>query len=64
MFCPLFRRLLLGIAAISSPLFAQTEVRFSTFNLSLNRDAAGQLVSDLKQPAVADPTGNAEARRD
>jgi len=61
--CPLFRRLFLFIAAISSSLFAQTEVRFSTFNLSLNRDAAGQLVSDLKEPAVADPTGNAEARR-
>ena len=59
----LLLRVLFGVAAISSPVFAQTEVRFSTFNLSLNRDSAGQLVSDLKQPALADPAGNPEARR-
>jgi len=62
MFCTLLPRVLFGVA-VSSPVFAQTEVRFSTFNLSLNRDSAGQLVSDLKQPALADPAGNPEARR-
>ncbi len=37
-----------GIAA------AQTPVRFATFNASLNRDASGQLLSDLAQPGIVD----------
>ncbi|MBC8116773.1 MAG: endonuclease/exonuclease/phosphatase family protein [Candidatus Saccharimonas sp.] len=49
--------------AATSPVLAQTDVRFSTFNLSLNRDSAGQLVSDLSQPGLANPAGNTEARR-
>jgi hypothetical protein len=42
---------------------AQAEtVRFATFNASLNRDAAGQLLSDLANPAGADFTTTAGKR--
>jgi len=47
-------------AAFTSSAMAQsgnptaTTVRFATFNASLNRDATGQLLSDLANPAGAD----------
>ena len=59
----------LGAPALTSPAAAgpgkaatakpgkPTEVRFATFNASLNRGTAGQLVADLSTP------GNAQARR-
>ncbi len=37
-------------------------VRFATFNASLNRDASGQLLSDLANPAGADFTSTAGKR--
>ena len=39
-----------GASAAPSP---DREVRFSTFNASLNRSAAGQLVSDLSTPGTS-----------
>jgi phosphodiesterase/alkaline phosphatase D-like protein len=36
---------------------ASTTVRFAQFNASLNRNAEGQLVNDLSNPAVADNRG-------
>lgn len=48
-------------AAFAAPAFAvdsnmSTTVRFATFNASLNRDAAGQLLSDLSNPGGANFT--------
>ena len=37
-----------------------TEIRFATFNASLNRNTAGQLVSDLSTPGNAQASGAAE----
>ncbi len=50
---------LLGVAAPAQAAAAADTVRFATFNASLNRDSAGQLLSDLANPAgggLADPT--------
>ena len=39
---------------------AQTDVRFATFNASLNRSAAGQLIADLSMPANTQARNAAE----
>lgn len=60
-----FSRTLIAAAlsgAFALPAFAQIDVRFATFNASLNRDSSGQLLSDLANPAGAG-TANATARR-
>ncbi|MEO7318736.1 MAG: endonuclease/exonuclease/phosphatase family protein, partial [Chthoniobacteraceae bacterium] len=49
--------------ALAGPVQAQTDVRFATFNLSLNRNAEGQLLSDLANPNFADPNGTTEQTR-
>ena len=41
--------LLLAPAALAAP--KEADVRFATFNASLNRSFAGQLVADLSTPA-------------
>lgn len=41
---------ILGCAMIAAPAHATDSVRFATFNASLNRDATGQLLSDLGNP--------------
>ena len=62
----------LGAPALTSPAAAgpgkaatakpgkPTEVRFATFNASLNRGTAGQLVTDLSAPGNAQASGAAE----
>ncbi len=47
--------LLVGAALCQSQAHAES-VRFATFNASLNRDASGQLLSDLNDPAGANFT--------
>jgi hypothetical protein len=47
--------LIVPTALAKSPMGAPTPVRFATFNASLNRNNAGQLISDLSTP------GNAQA---
>jgi 3-phytase/alkaline phosphatase D len=47
----------LSVAPVS-PVEASTVVRFATFNASLNRDASGQLLADLAQPAIVNPLLN------
>jgi hypothetical protein len=52
-------------AGIAGAAHAET-VRFATFNASLNRDAAGQLLSDLANPlatGVTPPSPTASSRR-
>lgn len=49
-------------ACLLPAAMAQTAVRFATFNASLNRDAEGQLLADLAEPASADPQ-DAQGRR-
>ncbi|MCG3187175.1 MAG: hypothetical protein IOMNBAOH_01772 [Rhodocyclaceae bacterium] len=55
-----FRRSLVSsailVALAVSPGAQAASVRFATFNASLNRDASGQLLSDLANPAGADFT--------
>ncbi|HSJ49944.1 MAG TPA: endonuclease/exonuclease/phosphatase family protein [Actinomycetota bacterium] len=46
---------LVAVSAPVSALHRPTDVRFATFNASLNRNAEGQLISDLSAP------GNAQA---
>jgi len=48
--------LLLAAAWHSGPSNAADSVRFAAFNASLNRDASGQLLSDLGTPGAADFT--------
>ena len=43
---------IIGVVAPQEASAADT-VRFATFNASLNRDSAGQLLSDLANPALA-----------
>lgn len=51
------------LAALAAPSGAQADsVRFATFNASLNRDASGQLLSDLANPLAAG-VGSAVANR-
>ena len=45
------------------PAEARDTVRFATFNASLNRNFAGQLVSDLSTPANAQARTVAEIAR-
>ncbi|WP_291990637.1 endonuclease/exonuclease/phosphatase family protein [Luteitalea sp.] len=45
-----------GATAAGTDLSASPTVRFATFNASLNRDAVGQLLSDLSNPGGADFT--------
>ena len=44
---------LMGVAAPAQVAAADATVRFATFNASLNRDSAGQLLSDLANPTGA-----------
>ena len=61
------RRTLLWIGALaalvltlSAQALAATPVRFATFNASLNRNAAGELIRDLSAPGNAQPATVAE----
>lgn len=45
-----------------APAAAQTSVRFATFNASLNRDASGQLLSDLANPLASGVSGSVANR--
>ena len=40
----------LGIGAVFSPSVQGAELKFATFNASLNRNTEGQLVTDLSTP--------------
>ncbi len=48
------------VGATASEPQAPTETRFSTFNASLNRDEAGQLIADLSTPDNAQASNVAE----
>ncbi|HET8950944.1 MAG TPA: hypothetical protein VFN44_10555, partial [Solirubrobacteraceae bacterium] len=52
-----------AVLAVTLPATAQAknDVRFATFNASLNRGAAGQLVADLSNPS-ADTVGVRQAK--
>jgi Endonuclease/Exonuclease/phosphatase family len=60
------RRLLIALLVVLAALpagvaaAAQETVRFATFNASLNRSAAGQLIADLSTPANAQARNAAE----
>ena len=44
-----------AVVAASPPSLAETEIRVATFNVSLNRSKAGELIDDLR-------AGNEQAR--
>jgi Endonuclease/Exonuclease/phosphatase family len=50
----------LALVPTASANRAQADVRFSTFNASLNRSAAGQLIADLSTPANTQARNAAE----
>lgn len=54
--------LLVGAALHSGPVHADN-VRFATFNASLNRDASGQLLADLANPFATGGVASATANR-
>ena len=64
---PLFQNTLISMtvfAALAASAGAQAEsVRFATFNASLNRDASGDLLSDLANPLAAGGVSAAVANR-